>query len=570
MFVRIKKSSSRKNTAVQLVEGVRDPISNKVKQTVVRHIGSASDETEIAKLVELGEFIKAEIEATKQPNFFSSEALAEIATESKNLVQTTEQDYKIDDIRRLAQESRAILGIHEVYGKLYDNLGFNKILYNPARQLHAQSIIRNIVLARIANPQSKRESVNFLASDYGIELKLDSVYGSMDKIDDNAIDKIQTYATCAAQTLFPEKIDVLFYDATTLYFESFTEDELRAKGFSKEHKFNETQILLSIFVTKKGIPVGYEVFPGSTYEGHTLLRSLDGLKKRFSIDNIIFVADSGMLNAENLGLLEEAGYKYIVGARIKNIGKAVTNAILDEEGYVNFGHNVEAYRGKIISVPQKAEHDSDDDSKISRNLVVTYSDKRARKDANDRAVALQKLTKKLNKSRSIKPMVGASGWKKYLQIEGDSTVSIDLAKLEAARVWDGLHGVITNIENPNISEIMDHYRGLWQVEETFRVSKHDIKIRPIYHWNPDRIRAHMAICFMALVCIRHLEYRVSLREKLSPEKIRKALTSVDVTKVRHIIDKRLFGIPSKASPDAKTIYKAMDLSLNFTPYLISK
>jgi len=167
-------------------------------------------------------------------------------------------------------------------------------------------------------------------------------------------------------------------------------------------------------------------------------------------------------------------------------------------------------------------------------------------------------------------MVGASGWKKYLQIEGDSTVSVDLAKLEAARVWDGLHGVITNIENPNISEIIDHYRGLWQVEETFRVSKHDIKIRPIYHWNPDRIRAHVAICFMALVCIRHLEYRVALREKLSPERIRKALTSVDVTKVRHIVDKRLFGIPSKASLDAKIIYKSMDLPLNSTPYLISK
>ena len=329
MFVRIKKSSSRKNTAVQLVEGVRDTITNKVKQTVVRHIGSASDEVEITKLVELGEFIKAELEAEKQPNFFSSDTLAEIATDSKKQVQTTEQDYKIDDIRKLQQESRAILGIHEVYGKIYDNLGFNKILYNPARQVHAQDIIRNIVLARIANPQSKRESVNFLANDYGIDLKLDSVYSSMDKIDDQAINKIQTYATCAAQTLFSEKIDVLFYDATTLYFESFTEDELRSKGFSKEHRFNETQILLSIFVTKKGIPVGYEIFPGSTYEGHTLLRSLEGLKKRFSIDNIIFVADSGMLNAENLELLEEGEgelgwYKNIIlnsTLKIKNVIK---------------------------------------------------------------------------------------------------------------------------------------------------------------------------------------------------------------------------------------------------------
>jgi len=564
MFVRVKRSNDRKKAAVQIVEGSRDKVTGRVKQVVVRHIGSGSSEEEIAKLVELGEFVKAEIEAEHQQNFFTSTRLAELATESRAVQKCAESDYKIDDIRKLEHESQVITGIGEIYGKIYDSLGFDKVLYNPARQVYARNVIRHMVLGRIANPTSKRETVRFLEEDYGVQLKLDGVYSSMDRIDERAIEKIQICALSAAQNLFPEKIDILFYDATTLYFESFTEDELRQKGFSKEHKFNETQILLSIFVTKKGIPIGYEVFPGATYEGHTLIKSLENLKDRFLIDNIVFVADSGMLNEENLSLLDEAGYKYIVGARIKNMEKIVKDQILDRKTYQDMAFEEEKYSGKVIEItPNKKQ-------KWSRNLVVTYSEKRAYKDEKDRLEQLKKLTKKLNKSGSVKSMVGASGYKKFLKIEGDSSVGIDLEKLELARIWDGLHGIITNIKNPNIPEIMSHYRGLWQIEETFRVSKHDLKIRPIYHWNPERIRAHIAICFMALTCIRHLEYRIALREKLSPERLNRALTSIYITKLRHIEDKRLFAIPSKPSNDAKIIYKTMNMRLNSIPYLVSK
>ena len=564
MFVRVKRSNNRKTASIQIVEGSRDKATGKVKQIVIKHIGSASSEEEIAKLVELGECIKFEIEADHQQNLFVPEILVEMKSESKAIQKEDESDYKIDDVRKLSAESRSITGIGEIYGKIYDNLGFDKILYNPARQVYARNIIRNMVLGRIANPTSKRETVRFLEEDYGVQLKLDGVYSTMDRIDERAIDKIQTCSLNAATTLFPEKIDILFYDATTLYFESFTEDELRSKGFSKEHKFNETQILLSIFVTKKGIPIGYEVFPGATYEGHTLIKSLENLKNRFSIDNIVFVADSGMLNEENLSLLDGAGYKYIVGARIKNMEKIIKDQILDQASYQSLTFEEEKYLGKIIEITQNKKQ------KWSRNLVVTYSEKRAYKDEKDRAEAIAKLKKKLNGSGNIKSMIGASGYKKFLKIEGESSVAIDLEKLELARVWDGLHGVITNIEDPNISEIISHYRGLWQVEETFRVCKHDLKIRPIYHWNPERIRAHIAICFMALTCVRHLEYRVSLCEKISPERLKKALTSIYVTKLRHIQDKRLFAIPSKPSNDAKIIYKTMNLPLNSLPYLISK
>ncbi|WP_341756812.1 MULTISPECIES: hypothetical protein [unclassified Candidatus Tisiphia] len=176
----------------------------------------------------------------------------------------------------------------------------------------------------------------------------------------------------------------------------------------------------------------------------------------------------------------------------------------------------------------------------------------------------------MNKSKGVKSLINASGYKKYLVINGNDKFEVNQQKIAEDSKWDGLHGVISNLENVDIPYILGRYKGLWQIEETFRISKHDIKIRPIYHWSPDRIKAHIALCFMALVCIRHLEYRVNLQStKLSPERLRKALIGVEITNVAHIHDKRIFAIPSLISDDAKIIYKTMNLPISSVPYLIS-
>lgn len=551
MFIRKKKIAGSDMVAVQLVEGNRDPISGKVKQKVIRHIGSHNDAQAIAKLVELGQFIKYEIEGQSQRQLFHS---TEVVTIKQD--QAKEEDYKIDDVRNLREESRYITGIHDIYGKIYDSLGFNRIMSNPARKVHAIEVVKQMVLARISEPDSKRETINILAQNFGISLKLDSLYKSMDKLDDKAIDKMQDLALLGAQGLLREKIDVLFYDVTTLYFESFEEDELRSKGFSKDNKFNQTQVMLSLFVSKQGIPVGYEVFPGSTYEGHTLSHNLGKLKERYEIENVVFVADSGMLNENNLKMLEDEGYSYIVGARIKNMQQAVQSEIVDIAGYKALVLADSDYKGKEIELS------------ASRKLIVTHSAKRAYKDEKDRRDILNKLKKKLQKNKSVKAQLGNSGYRKYLKLEGESAILIDEDKLTEAKIWDGLHGVITNNKQLNITEIIEQYKGLWQIEETFRITKHDLKIRPIYHFTPRRIKAHIAICFMALCCIRHLEYRVNLQKhKMSPERIRDALNSVQVSFVRHIKDGRRFAIPAPYKDDAQIIYKIFDKKLSLVPFL---
>jgi transposase len=262
-----------------------------------------------------------------------------------------------------------------------------------------------------------------------------------------------------------------------------------------------------------------------------------------------------MLNTSNTEALEEAGYKYIVGARIKNMSKDITKQILNKESYETLAIRDEDYSYKIIDLAK------------NQNLLVSYSAKRARKDAHDRSEALKKLMQKMKKSKKVQSVINASGYKKYLNINGNSSLEVSEEKIAQASNWDGLHGVITNIKNINPCEVLSQYKGLWQVEETFRISKHDLKIRPIYHWSPKRIKAHIAICFMALTCIRHLEYRVNLQQvKMSPNRIRKALTSTGVTILVHINDKRLFAVPFKINDDAKIIYKTMGLKLSARPY----
>lgn len=554
---------------MQLVEGIRDPSTGKVKQKVIRHIGSASTDEDINRLRELGQYIKYEIDTEYQASLLSAEETINMSNkckvyrsrahgESKEVLSSGNENYSIDDFRNLREERKVVTGIHEVYGHIYEQLSFNRILQNPARNKHSTEIIRDIVLGRIASPASKRETVNFLADDYGISLNLDSVYKAMDKLDDVAVSKLQSFALDAAKSLFKEKIDVLFYDATTLYFESFTEDELKSKGFSKDNKFNEMQIMLSIFVTQAGIPVGYEIFPGSTYEGHTLITALDNLGKRFEINKVVFVADSGLLSKENIAKLEKEGYQYIVGARIKNMASKVTKEILDKDSYEPLSYNSdEGYSYKIIELGGE------------QRLLVNHSALRARKDGHDRDKAIKKLMDKMSKSNNVKSLINDSGYKKYLAIGGDSLVEVDEEKIEEDKRWDGLQGVITNIKDFDPGEIIKQYRGLWQVEETFRLSKHDLKVRPIYHWTPKRIRAHIAICFMALTCVRHLEYRVNLQgKKMSPERIRKALTGTGITVVKHIKDKRNFAIPFKVNDDAKIIYKVINKTLSDCPYIL--
>ncbi len=195
-----------------------------------------------------------------------------------------------------------------------------------------------------------------LTEHYGVNISDAALYRMMNHIDDKLIEKIQTNAYRVAKSLFNKPIHVMFYDCTTLYFESFTEDELKENGFSKDLKFNQPQVLLSLLVTSQGLLVGYDVFPSATYEDHTMITAAEKLKKTYGLKELIIVADSGMLNEENLKLMEAHGKSYIVGGRIKNQSKQVIEHVLDTASYT---HLTDGLSVKNIIIPVRKNKKTD-------------------------------------------------------------------------------------------------------------------------------------------------------------------------------------------------------------------
>jgi len=542
MFIRVKTTPNSPRKSIQIVESIRK--GTKITQKIVRHVGIAMDDSELIRLKELAEFIKCKIEEERHPKLLKPEEIAKRVIKAKQ--EKKYQEKLMINIKNLREEQRSIVGIHEIYGKIYDEIGFKKVLKNPSRNKSSCEILKDIVLARIANPLSKMGSVEMLERDFGIGINLDSVYRMMDKIDKEAEENIQKTAYEHTKKMLSNKVNVVFVDATTLYFESFESDRLRENGYSKDLKFKETQILFALLVTEEGLPVGYQIFPGSTYEGHTLVPILQEIKTRYDLGKVIFVADSGLLNNDNLEALEDNGFEYIVGARIKNVSKKLKEEILNKNNYKKI--------------------DDSDDLKINRlkyknrNLIISYSPKRARKDTHERQKNIDRLLKKVQKRVGVKNLMGNYGYKKYINIESNEKLSIDEDKIKADQEWDGLHGVITNAKDMTDTQVLEYYHGLWQVEESFRINKHDLKVRPIFHFKPERIKAHMAISFMAFTCVRNLEYRIKLQyKKLSPEVIRRELLHVQGSLIVDDSTKKQFYLPSKISDTAKKIYKLMNV-----------
>ncbi len=552
MFVRVKSTPNSPRQTVQIVASER--IGDKVKQRIVRYVGVAMNDEELLKMKELAEFIKANLEEEAAPALFRPDELARMAIDGRKTADLSPDQPLTVDLKQLREESRVVVGIHEIYGKMFDELGFDRVVGDPARRVQAAKTIKHLVMARIANPSSKRKSVINLEQDFGVKLDLNAVYRTLDYVDEQSIELIQKKAWDAAKELFAQKIDVIFYDCTTLYFESFIEDELREKGLSKEHRFSESQVLLAMMVTRDGLPLGYRLYNGATWEGHTLADAIAHIKSMAEVERVVFVADSGLLSKDNLALIEKSEKQYIVAARLKNLPESIKKQILDKGSYQQGDHMLI----KEITLPG------------ARRLLVNYTEKRARKDAHDRQKALAKLQKKINKSKNPESFISNASHRRYLKIENQQSVKIDEEKIRSAERWDGLHGVITNISNMSAEEAFEQYGGLWQIEESFRLTKHDLRVRPIYHWTPRRIQAHVAICFMALVSIRHLSYRVKLQyQPLSPEIIRNELVHVQQSILIHKRNGTHYGIPSKPTLHAKKIYQVMGEKLSSVPFLIA-
>ena len=346
---------------------------------------------------------------------------------------------------------------------------------------------------------------------FGIDVKEDRIYRYLDKLYEEEKEHIQQISYRHTSKILGGVIHIVFYDVTTLYFQIDKEDHLRKRGFSKEGKHQNPQIVLGLLVSIDGYPLAFEIFEGNRFEGHTMLPIIDAFKEKYQLPKLIIVADSGLLSKQNIKELQTKGYEFILGARIKNETREIKEQILSEK--LKNGDSIEIKKDENL------------------RIIISYSDKRASKDKYNRERGLKRLEKQLKSGKLTKTNINNRGYNKYLKIEGNVKISIDKEKFEADAKWDGLKGYITN-SNLTKDEIIENYSHLWKIEKAFRISKHDLKIRPIYHRLQRRIEAHITINFAAYKVYKELERQ--LKEKkadISPEKaidIAKTIYSISI------------------------------------------
>ncbi len=551
MFIRIKTKDNGKRS-VQIVENIR--VGKNINQRIIRHVGQAVTDREVEELKKLGESIIVETKNQKQP------VLPLFRPEEFYQYQEKESEEKKSghfiDIKKIRELQRIVVGVGEVFGKLYKDLGFDSIISETRKDDVWNSILKSCVLARLANPGSKMQTADMLEQDYGIKIDLQKIYRMMDRVYEKE-EEVKARICKSTLNLFKERVDVLFFDVTTLYFESVESDELRDFGFSKDCAFKEVQVVLALVATPNGLPITYKLFPGNMYEGHTLIEAVRELKQKFDIQNTVLVADRAMFNNENLRVMDEEKINYVVAARLRSLKKEKKNQILSDDNF----------RATVVEDElhwyREYEHEG-------RRLIVGYSANRARKDAKDRTRLIDRLLKKVKNGKiKISDIVPNYGSKKYLKIlSGDAVVNE--AKISEDARWDGLYGIITKMDNRNATDLMNTYRGLWQIEEAFRVNKHDLKMRPIFHFTPERIRAHIAICFIAYAIAKQATYRMSVQQfPMSFEQLRNELLHVQASLVVDLETDKKHMIPSHVTSNQIKIYQAFGLKRSEVPYAIA-
>lgn len=362
-----------------------------------------------------------------------------------------------------------ITGFHQVFGTVYDQIGF------------PDTLLRDLVVARIVYPRSKAATRRYLSRYLGITIKKNRLYRFLDTLDKDQLTKV---AFDFVAVRHPQGISICFYDVTTLYFETTKEDYLRQKGFSKDHRMDMPQILVGLFVDSYGYPFDFDFYEGKTFEGHTFAKAIEAICRKYTFPALTVVADAGMLSKDNLAYLDSVKINYIVGARLKNLSKTLTGRILDHP------FQKQSVFQTVVG---------------NQQLIVDYSDDRAKRDKKNRDRTIAKLKQKLTTGKTV---VRKS---KYLLTQGKNKIlGINDEQVTSDQQFDGLKGYSINKNNPSLTQdIINQYHQLWRVEKAFRMSKHDLRERPIFHYRPSRIKAHLTLCFVSLLVMKETENHLS-------------------------------------------------------------
>ena len=516
------KKDKRPNGRIYLsiVKGFRDPITKKNKQRAVKSIGF---------LDEFEDLYDDPIEHFK--------GLAKKMTEEERL-NNAPLKFSFDRLESVNENEvlRKNFGF-VILSYIYHKLNIDSFLDNKQQSLNIDFSLNKVLQAlsflRVMEPCSKKKSTEllekyFMDSDFSI----DDVYRSLDyfaKYKKDLILHIHEYIRCE----YGRSLDNVFYDVTNYYFES-DEDDFRKKGVSKEHRPNPL-VQMGLLMDDGGIPISFKLFEGNTNDCNTLMPVLDELKKDFNLGRVIVVADKGMNSGENIAynVIHKNGYIY--SKTVRGSSKEVKDYVLNANGYKDMGDEYK-FKSRVVNTNiwitnakgKKVQ------AEIDQKQVVFYSEKYARKARKDR----QKVLDKAKKLLGLKKGSLNKGAYKYIKdeyldketgeiLEKDDYLYIDEERVAEEEKYDGYYLIVSSELNMPDREIIERYKGLWKIEESFRITKSQLKSRPVYLRKKNHIEAHFFICFLALILIRLLEKETDF--KFSICKLIDSIKSLSVT-----------------------------------------
>ena len=348
------------------------------------------------------------------------------------------------------------------------------------------SLLKDLVTIRIFEPASKLRSLELMERYFGIHHTRKTYY----KMAPGWIefkDEVERVVMSFAKKCYSFNYELLFYDVTTLYFETFEEDELRKNGFSKDNKSQQPQILVALMVTREGFPIAYEIFSGNTFEGHTIIPVVKGFIERNQVKEFTVVADAAMISADNIRELTKNNINYIVGARLGNISAELLETI---------DKNICREDGKSIRLKTEFGY-----------LICSYSSARYRKE-------LHEMNNQIEKARKVVDQPSKTKRLKFIQTKNQK-VMLNEKLIDKTNKILGIKGYYTNLEETvaDNKTIIERYHELYKIEQAFRISKNDLQTRPIFHFKEQPIKLHVLICFVALVVSKHIELQTGVSIK---------------------------------------------------------
>lgn len=430
---------------------------------------------------------------------------------------------------QLEELGRFNYGYQQVYGKALQHYGlgdvFRRIEKKSKLQFNLYNSIFLMLIERLQEPCSKLRS--FYNQQEYVNLQpvaLHHLYRTLDKLATNNV-LIQQQIFQTGRDLFNQKLDIVFYDVTTFYFESEVEKEgeLRQMGFGKDGKIGHTQILFCMMIDRDKNPIGYRIFKGDTYEGHTFEKALDNLKNQYQIDKVIVVADRGMLSKNNLQITKDKGYEFIIGERLKTLPKAIQKLLLDLSSYkhewIYNGTDDEPVTIKYTTLIHE-----------DKTIIATYSASRAKKDKQDREDKLTTAKKLLDNPSLLKKKSA----RYFLQSDGRETYKLNEDKIKQAEKYDGFLAISTNNTSLGITEVLEQYKQLYKIEHSFRTFKSHLETRPMFHWTDSRIEGHICLCYIAFALQNYVLQKVNKSSPLFTESsLRKTLDKMQVSLLKH-------------------------------------